>query len=235
MDVVCVPVPRFSLGDVCSAVNSIMTREFKLESESDLSPSDMDESVCSAQEELTASCQDTPDTESESSSLESEFSVASSASHCPTLPEISSGPEDIYEAANLAFATAKQSRCIRCHNVKSSPFLYCRGCHKDRKRFFPPCPRRKKKVIGKLNSSIKSSEPNSSQSTSDEMKPDETSVRPTVCGCCMDAPCNGIFVHGDVGHQIYCYRCSHRLWLERKLCPYCNRSISKVVKLFQVV
>lgn len=128
----------------------------------------------------------------------------------------------------------------------------------DRKRFLPPCPKRKRKRIGKLTSAIKSTgtfffisdnyyvilsfninfwfiiscllvETNASQSTSDE-----SSTKPSICGCCMEAPCNGIFVHGDVGHQIFCYRCSHRLWLERKTCPYCNRSISKVVKLFQV-
>lgn len=233
MDCSVVRLPSFSSMDVCSALSPMMSFEYKLEPESDLSPSDMDESIFSSQMDLTASCQDTADTESSDSdpslSMESEFSLASSASNCITLPEISSGPEDIYEAANLAFASVKQNKCIKCHGTKSSPFLYCPRCHKDRKRFLPPCPRPKRKRIGTLNSSIKLAAKNSAQSTSDE-----SCVKTPICSCCMDAPCNGIFVHGDVAHQVFCYSCSHRIWLERKSCPYCNRSISKVVKLFKV-
>lgn len=210
-----------------STASSIMVLDIRLESESELS--DLTESESSGQMELTASCQDTPDTET--SSLESEYSVGSSASSIPTLPEISSGPEDSHEI--FQFNTKTTRKCLRCHvNSQSSPFPFCRKCYMDRKRFFPPRPSTKRKRTSTENNCPASKR--TMLSDSSQSDPPHLDSKPSVCGCCLDAPCNGVFIHGEVGHQLFCYKCAHRVWLERKLCPYCNRPISKVVKLFRV-
>ncbi|KAE8742998.1 hypothetical protein FOCC_FOCC011427, partial [Frankliniella occidentalis] len=149
-----------------STASSIMVLDIRLESESELS--DLTESESSGQMELTASCQDTPDTET--SSLESEYSVGSSASSIPTLPEISSGPE-------------------------------------DRKRFFPPRPSTKRKRTSTENNCPASKR--TMLSDSSQSDPPHLDSKPSVCGCCLDAPCNGVFIHGEVGHQLFCYKCAH--------------------------
>ncbi|KAK3907421.1 Protein Mdm4 [Frankliniella fusca] len=200
----------------------------RLQSESELS--DFAESVFSSQMNLTASCQDTPDTES--SFIESEFSVGSSASSMPSLPEVSSGPEDSYSIFQLA-APKHARKCIKCNisdRISSLPF--CRRCYLNRKRFFPPRPVSKRKRRHSDDSTPASKRPMLDSSHSEAQDSDQN---PSLCGCCMEAPCDGVFIHGEVGHQIFCYKCAHRVWLERKLCPYCNRTISKVIKLFRVV
>lgn len=52
------------------------------------------------------------------------------------------------------------------------------------------------------------------------------------CGCCLERPVDSIFLHGEIAHQIYCYKCSQRVWKERKRCPCCNRTC-KVVKVYR--
>lgn len=61
----------------------------------------------------------------------------------------------------------------------------------------------------------------------------EISIKLAVCPGCMNAPADGVFIHGEVAHQVFCYSCAHRIWQERKSCPCCNRTISKVVRLFR--
>lgn len=55
-----------------------------------------------------------------------------------------------------------------------------------------------------------------------------------LCGLCGLRPVDGAFMHGNTGHQLYCYSCSKRVWRERKKCPVCRRTIAKVVKMFKV-
>lgn len=55
-----------------------------------------------------------------------------------------------------------------------------------------------------------------------------------LCGLCGLRPVDGAFMHGNTGHQLYCYSCSKRLWRERKKCPLCRRTIARVVKMFRV-
>ena len=55
-----------------------------------------------------------------------------------------------------------------------------------------------------------------------------------LCGLCGLRPVDGAFMHGNTGHQLYCYSCSKRVWRERKKCPMCRRTIGKVVKMFRV-
>jgi len=201
---------------------------YKLQSESELS--DLTESEDSAQMELTASCEDTPDTES--SSLESELSLASSMSSVVSIPELSSGPEDTVENSlfNLSKSGVKTHKCIKCHrDNRNSSLLFCNRCFKERKRFLPPRPKRKR-IGQKSMPGTSKAEPSKSSSPQHEME----SMSLSLCGCCFERPSNGIFIHGDIGHQIFCYTCCQRVWLERKLCPYCNRMISKVVKLYKV-
>lgn len=55
-----------------------------------------------------------------------------------------------------------------------------------------------------------------------------------LCGLCGLRPVDGAFMHGNTGHQLYCYSCSKRVWRQRKKCPMCRRTIGKVVKMFRV-
>ena len=72
----------------------------------------------------------------------------------------------------------------------------------------------------------------SQQSSPPDVCDQNESVAEPKCGCCFERPVDSIFLHGDVGHQIYCYKCSQRVWKERKRCPCCNR-LSKVVKVYR--
>ncbi|KAJ1520499.1 hypothetical protein ONE63_003624 [Megalurothrips usitatus] len=228
--------PRLPLDLPLDLDSTTMARMFfQLESESDIELSET-ESVDSAQMELTASCQDTPDTESSSLS-DTEMSPASVDSGSVSLPEISSGPED-NAIESFRPLSKSQHRCVKCHMTISSPFLHCRRCYKDRKRFLPPRPtlRKKKRREGSCSVSSKESSPsNSTEEDNFSSQPvEEVFVNRSLCAGCMSAPCNGIFIHGELGHQLFCYVCAHRIWMERKACPYCNRPITKVVKLFKV-
>ena len=55
-----------------------------------------------------------------------------------------------------------------------------------------------------------------------------------LCELCGLRPVDGAFMHGNTGHQLYCYSCSKRVWRERKKCPVCRRTIAKVAKMFKV-
>lgn len=53
-----------------------------------------------------------------------------------------------------------------------------------------------------------------------------------LCGLCNLRPPDGVFVHCNTGHSLYCYSCSKRVWRKRKQCPVCRRTIAKVIKVF---
>lgn len=180
------------------------------------------DSINSKQMYSTASCQDTPDTESESESRsETEFTLASasSSSMSPIAPDISSGPEDFVE--DLHIESPKGKRCVQCRVMNSTPFPLCRKCFRDRKRFLPARPIHKRSQVKDFSSGLEGNQQGDSSQT-------------PLCESCANAPSNGVFVHGETAHQLFCFTCSQRVWQERKLCPYCNRTITKVVRLFKV-
>lgn len=54
-----------------------------------------------------------------------------------------------------------------------------------------------------------------------------------LCIMCNSAPKDSIFLHTNIGHQCCCYRCAKRTLHTFKRCPICNRSVNKVIRIFQ--
>jgi len=71
-----------------------------------------------------------------------------------------------------------------------------------------------------------------SQASMDSSK--ESCSCSNLCELCGIQPIDGAFMHGNTGHQLYCYSCSKRVWRERKQCPACRRTIAKVAKMFNM-
>lgn len=87
-------------------------------------------------------------------------------------------------------------------------------------------------VISSQSSSYEEDQTASCSSSGNARQPCNCSS--DLCGLCGLKPVDGAFMHGNTGHQLYCYSCSKRVWRERKKCPVCRRTIAKVVKMFRV-
>lgn len=151
-------------------------------------------------------------------------------------------------------------KCVRCGTTNKNPcFRLCIRCFRERKSGLPPQPRPKNRKQSSQSSSGQAQENgmNLFESSSSQCKSSPESetlmgvethdsglgssqpgsdlsdtLSEPKCGCCFQRPVDSIFLHGDVAHQIYCYKCSQKIWKERKRCPCCNR-VSKVVKVYR--
>lgn len=129
--------------------------------------------------------------------------------------------------------------CAKCGTTNKNPwFRLCIRCFRERKSELPPRPKSRKRISSSQESQSSAIETQDSglglsqQSSPPEVSDASETTGEPKCGCCFERPVDSIFLHGDVAHQIFCYKCSQKVWKERKRCPCCNR-ISKVVKVYR--
>lgn len=142
---------------------------------------------------------------------------------------------------------ADRWKCLRCGILNVPPMRFCHKCYEIRKGWLDPRPKRRKRrgtLTNKTNSVEGQSDGPStstsqlterslfSQASMDSSK--ESCSCSNLCELCGIQPIDGAFMHGNTGHQLYCYSCSKRVWRERKQCPACRRTIAKVAKMFNM-
>lgn len=233
----------------------------RLETESEISECDS-ESEHSFQMRDTASARDTSDTSSKSESeytlaslSEGEVSEISSGPDDVCIVGdfdqlVSDFGSDISVVADLSdfsdrstdpeISKADYWKCVRCGTTNKNPcFRLCIRCFRERKSGLPPRPKSRKNTLSQesISSSSTLEQQDSGLGLSQQSSPPDVSDASEAagepkCGCCFERPVDSIFLHGDVAHQIYCYKCSQRVWKERKRCPCCNR-VSKVIKVYR--
>ena len=59
---------------------------------------------------------------------------------------------------------------------------------------------------------------------------DSLSQTPAMCNLCCVRPKNACFIHGQISHQVCCYRCAKMIFKNRGTCPVCRRRIEKITK-----
>jgi hypothetical protein len=102
-----------------------------------------------------------------------------------------------------------------------------------RKELLPPRPRKKRKQKKKNQTKIPTNEPEDPQpSCSKSTYNYEASSDMCLGKCNGKNEVDGAFIHGKTGHQIFCYRCSVKVWKQKSTWPVCRRTIQKVVKIF---
>jgi len=145
---------------------------------------------------------------------------------------------------------ADRWKCLRCGILNVPPMRFCHKCYEIRKGWLDPRPKRRKRrgIQNKRLSDCLHDEPSTSstlsqatersllsQTSTDSNISDVVKVNchcSSLCELCGIQPIDGAFMHGNTGHQLYCYSCSKRVWRERKQCPVCRRTIAKVAKMF---
>lgn len=143
---------------------------------------------------------------------------------------------------------ADRWKCLRCGILNVPPMRFCHKCYEIRKGWLDPRPkprrrrnnRNRRTSVEHLSDGPSTSTISSqltergllSQSSVDSSK--ESCGCSSLCELCGLQPVDGAFMHGNTGHQLYCYSCSKRVWRERKQCPACRRTIAKVAKMFNM-
>jgi len=141
---------------------------------------------------------------------------------------------------------ADRWKCLRCGVLNVPPMRFCHKCYEIRKGWLDPRPKPRRRRGNHNNRRTgpesqgdgPSTSSTSSQLTGKSLSQSSMDSNKDPCSCsslcelCGIQPIDGAFMHGNTGHQLYCYSCSKRVWRERKQCPACRRTIAKVAKMF---
>lgn len=74
------------------------------------------------------------------------------------------------------------------------------------------------------------SQPTSQESALSQNVSDFENNKSNTCIICNTNPKDSVFIHGKTGHICCCYSCADKL----NRCPYCNRHVTKITKIFFV-
>ncbi len=55
-----------------------------------------------------------------------------------------------------------------------------------------------------------------------------------LCILCVSSPRDTCFIHGQIGHQVTCYKCAKKHFMKNSRCPVCRRKIEKIVRIHNV-
>ena len=145
-----------------------------------------------------------------------------------------------------------EKTCTYCRQINTTRMQYCSRCWVSRKSWLPKRknPRKRKRETNQRGTTRQEfrnrMKPFKQQSTSDkkekkeikektnEKMEEEDTTTDDLCILCSTNPINSSFIHGNIGHQISCYKCSKRyMKTENKVqgCPVCRRTIERVVKI----
>ena len=59
---------------------------------------------------------------------------------------------------------------------------------------------------------------------------DSQPQNPAICNLCCVRPKDACFIHGQISHQVCCYRCAKMIFKNRVTCPVCRRRIEKITR-----